>query len=69
MLASAERAIAALREGNGPNLVRYDVPLGRIEGKLAEARAQGERAQDGSEEKARALRDVRRYEAFLAVGS
>jgi len=37
MLASAERAIAALREGNGPNLVRYDVPLGRIEGKLAEA--------------------------------
>jgi F-type H+-transporting ATPase subunit epsilon len=38
-----------------------------IEAKLAEARAAAERAADGSEEQARALRDTRRYEAFLAV--
>jgi hypothetical protein len=37
MLASAERAIAGLREGRGPNLTRYDEPLGRVEAKLAEA--------------------------------
>ncbi|HEX3345194.1 MAG TPA: hypothetical protein VHS09_11510, partial [Polyangiaceae bacterium] len=37
MLASAERAIAALRDSRGPNLARYDVPLARIEAKLAEA--------------------------------
>jgi F-type H+-transporting ATPase subunit epsilon len=35
--------------------------------KLADARSAAERAEDGSEEKARALRDVKRYEAFLAV--
>ncbi len=39
-----------------------------FEAKLAEARAAAERAEDGSEEQARALRDIRRYEAFLAVG-
>jgi F-type H+-transporting ATPase subunit epsilon len=35
--------------------------------RLSEARALAERAEDGSEEKSRALRDIRRYEAFLAV--
>jgi F-type H+-transporting ATPase subunit epsilon len=40
-----------------------------IETKLSESRAAAERAQEGSEEEARALRDIRRYEAFLAVGS
>jgi F-type H+-transporting ATPase subunit epsilon len=35
--------------------------------KLSEARAAAERAEAGSEEAARALRDIRRYEAFLAV--
>ncbi len=40
-----------------------------FETKLLEARSAAERAEEGSEEKARALRDVRRYEAFLAVGS
>jgi F-type H+-transporting ATPase subunit epsilon len=35
--------------------------------RLSEARAAAERAEDGSEEKARALRDAKRYEAFLAV--
>ena len=31
------------------------------------ARASAERADDDSEEHARALRDIRRYEAFLSV--
>ena len=39
-----------------------------FETRLSEARAAAERAEDGSEEKARALRDAKRYEAFLAVG-
>jgi F-type H+-transporting ATPase subunit epsilon len=37
------------------------------ETRLAEARAGAERALQGSEERARALRDVKRCEAFLAV--
>jgi F-type H+-transporting ATPase subunit epsilon len=40
-----------------------------FETKLSEARAAAERAPDGSEEAARARRDVRRYEAFLKVAS
>jgi F-type H+-transporting ATPase subunit epsilon len=40
-----------------------------FETKLSEARATAERAQEGSEEKARALRDEKRYEAFLSVAS
>jgi F-type H+-transporting ATPase subunit epsilon len=39
-----------------------------FEARLSDARQAAERAEDGSEEKARARRDVRRYEAFLAVG-
>ena len=39
-----------------------------IETKLSDARAVEERAADGSEELARAQRDIKRYEAFLAVG-
>jgi F-type H+-transporting ATPase subunit epsilon len=38
-----------------------------LESKLSDARALTERAEEGSEERARALRDIRRYEAFLAV--
>jgi len=38
-----------------------------FETKLSEARAAAERAAEGSEERARALRDAKRYEAFLAV--
>jgi len=37
------------------------------EAKLADARKTAEGAEEGSEQKARALRDMRRYEAFLAV--
>ena len=40
-----------------------------FETKLAEARAAAERAEPDSEERARALRDTRRYEAFLSVGA
>ena len=39
-----------------------------LETKLSEARASAERAREDSEEQARALRDIRRYEAFLSVG-
>ena len=39
-----------------------------LETRLSEARASAERSEQGSEQRARALRDVRRYEAFLAVG-
>jgi F-type H+-transporting ATPase subunit epsilon len=40
-----------------------------FETRLADARAAVERAQEGSEERARALRDAKRYEAFLSVGA
>jgi F-type H+-transporting ATPase subunit epsilon len=40
---------------------------GLYETKLSEARAVAGRAAEESEEHARALRDIRRYEAFLAV--
>jgi F-type H+-transporting ATPase subunit epsilon len=40
-----------------------------FETRLSEARAASERAEQGSEERARALRDIKRYEAFLSVAS
>ena len=40
-----------------------------FESKLSDARSSADSAPQDSEEKARALRDIRRYEAFLAVGS
>jgi F-type H+-transporting ATPase subunit epsilon len=39
-----------------------------LETRLSEARASAERAGEGTEQRARALRDVRRSEAFLSVG-
>jgi F-type H+-transporting ATPase subunit epsilon len=39
-----------------------------FETKLSDARQSAERAESGSEEEARAQRDIRRYEAFLTVG-
>jgi F-type H+-transporting ATPase subunit epsilon len=36
--------------------------------RLDEARKAAESAEEGTEQQARALRDIRRYEAFLAVG-
>jgi F-type H+-transporting ATPase subunit epsilon len=58
------RALVLVEEAIAPE--RLD--RATFEAKLADARQGAERAEDGSEEKARALRDIRRYEAFLAVG-
>ena len=40
-----------------------------FESRLTEARESMERAEEGSEERARCEREVKRYEAFLKVGS
>jgi F-type H+-transporting ATPase subunit epsilon len=57
------RALVLVEEAIVPELI--DRPT--LETKLSEARASAERAADGSEEQARALRDAKRYEAFLAI--
>jgi F-type H+-transporting ATPase subunit epsilon len=59
------RALVLVEEAIEPDALDRST----IETKLSDARALTERAEDGSEEQARALRDTRRYEAFLAVGS
>jgi F-type H+-transporting ATPase subunit epsilon len=46
---------------------RLDRPA--FESKLKEARGAVERAEEGTEERARAERDVKRYEALLEVGA
>jgi F-type H+-transporting ATPase subunit epsilon len=46
-----------------------DLDKGDIESRLKEARDSAGRAEDGSEEKARCERNVKRYEAFLEVES
>jgi F-type H+-transporting ATPase subunit epsilon len=46
-----------------------DLDRGAFESRLREAREAAERAEEGSEERLRAEREVRRYEAFLEVGS
>ena len=58
------RALVLVEEAIDP--ARLD--RGGIESKLSESRAAAERAGEDSEELARALRDIRRCEAFLAVG-
>jgi F-type H+-transporting ATPase subunit epsilon len=58
------RALVLVEEAIAPE--RLD--RATFEAKLDEAQANAERAEEGSEERARALRDVRRYKAFLAVG-
>jgi F-type H+-transporting ATPase subunit epsilon len=58
------RALVLVEEAIAPD----KLDRATFEAKLADARQAAERAEEGSEEKARALRDVRRYEAFLAVG-
>jgi F-type H+-transporting ATPase subunit epsilon len=57
------RALVLVEEAIAPEALDRHA----FETRLAEARAAAERAEDGSEEKARALRDARRYEAFLSV--
>jgi F-type H+-transporting ATPase subunit epsilon len=46
-----------------------DVDRSAFESRLKEARDAVERAEEDSEERARAEREVKRYEAFLEVGS
>ncbi len=57
------RALVLVEEAIAPDAVDRTT----FQTKLTEARAAAERAQEGSEEQARALRDARRYEAFLSV--
>jgi F-type H+-transporting ATPase subunit epsilon len=57
------RALVLVEEAIAPE----QLDRATYETKLSEARAAAERAEHGSEEMARALRDVKRYEAFLAV--
>jgi F-type H+-transporting ATPase subunit epsilon len=57
------RALLLVEEAIAP--AALDRPT--FETRLAEARATAERAAEGTEERARALRDIKRYEAFLAV--
>jgi F-type H+-transporting ATPase subunit epsilon len=62
---SEDRALVLVEEAIDPGKLDRST----IETKLSESRATAERAGEDSEESARALRDVRRYEAFLAVGA
>ena len=59
------RALLLVEEAIAPEAL--DRPT--FETRLSEAHVTAEGAGEGSEEKARALRDIKRYEAFLAVGS
>jgi F-type H+-transporting ATPase subunit epsilon len=59
------RALVLVEEAIDPG----NLDRATIESKLSDARSTAERAPEDSEELARALRDMRRYEAFLAVGS
>jgi F-type H+-transporting ATPase subunit epsilon len=45
------------------------IDRGAFEARLKEARDTVERAEEGSEERSRAEREVKRYEAFLEVGA
>jgi F-type H+-transporting ATPase subunit epsilon len=56
-------ALVLVEEALSPEAVDRDALAQR----LSDSRADAESAEDGSEEKARALRDIRRYEAFLSV--
>jgi F-type H+-transporting ATPase subunit epsilon len=58
------RALVLVEEAIAPD----QIDRATFEAKLSEARSSAERAEQGSELQARALRDIRRYEAFLAVG-
>lgn len=57
------RALVLVEEAIAPD----SLDRSTFETKLSEARSAAERAEEDTEEKARALRDIRRYEAFLAV--
>jgi F-type H+-transporting ATPase subunit epsilon len=61
---SENQALVLVEEAIAPDAVDRST----FETKLSDARAAAERAEEGSEEQARARRDAKRYEAFLAVG-
>jgi F0F1-type ATP synthase epsilon subunit len=58
------RALVLVEEAIAPD----DIDRGAFESRLKEAQEALERAEDDSEEKSRAEREVKRYEAFLEVG-
>jgi F-type H+-transporting ATPase subunit epsilon len=58
-------ALVLVEEAIAPD----DIDSGAFETRLREAREAAERADEGSEERARHEREVKRYEAFLAVVS
>jgi F0F1-type ATP synthase epsilon subunit len=60
---SENRALVLVEEAIPPDAL----DRATFQAKLSDARAAAERAQAGSEEEARALRDAKRYEAFLSV--
>lgn len=57
------RALLLVEEAISPDQLDHET----LERKLSDARGDAERAQEGSEERASALRDVTRYEAFLSI--
>jgi len=57
------RALVLVEEAIAPDALDRQT----FEQRLKEAHESAERAEDGTEQQARAQRDVRRYEAFLAV--
>lgn len=57
------RALLLVEEAIAPE----QLDRGTYETKLTESRHTAEQAAEDSEERARALRDIRRYEAFLSV--
>ena len=57
------RALVLVEEAIAPG----EIDRQAFEAKLSDARKAAENAEQDSEEQARALRDVKRYEAFLAV--
>jgi len=61
---SENRALVLVEEAIPPDALERAT----LETKLSEARASAEGAKEDSEQQARALRDIRRYEAFLGVG-
>jgi F-type H+-transporting ATPase subunit epsilon len=59
------RALVLVEEAIAPE----DLDRGLLEERLSQARAAADGAASGTEEHARALRDTRRYQAFLAVSA
>jgi F-type H+-transporting ATPase subunit epsilon len=58
------RALVLVEEAIAPGAL----DRAALQQRLSEARASAERAEEGTEQHARALRDIRRCEAFLEVG-